>query len=234
VSAVPSSGALAPPAALRPSEYTAALIQALRDHADRVRGASVLDMGCGSGVVLAAAAALGARSVTGIDIEPGAIASSRVLLEAIGRDATVRCVHSDLWSAVPAGRYDVIVANLPQFPLAATDLPGRLPSWSAGGRDGRRLLDPFLDGLAARLAPDGAALLTHNAFIDIPASRALAARHGLTLASVARTLVVLPAEKLARMTPEILTAESGRTIHRYGPYAFGEMHVVSVGRGLVR
>ena len=224
----------APPATLRPSEYTAALIQALHDHADRVRGASVLDMGCGSGVVLAAAAALGARSLTGIDIEPDAIASSSLLLEGIGRAASVRCLRSDLWSDVPTGRYDVIVANLPQFPLAATDLPGRLPTWSAGGRDGRLLLDPFLDGLTTRLTAEGVALLTHNAFIDIPSSRDRVARQGLTLVSVSRTLVVLPAEKLARMTPEILAAQAGRTIHRYGSYAFGDMHVVSIGRGVVR
>ena len=224
----------APPAALRPSEYTAALIQVLHERADRVRGAAVLDMGCGSGVVLAAAAALGARSVTGIDIEADAVASSAELLRAIDADVQVCCLRSDLWRDVPPGRYDIVVANLPQFPLAATDLPGRLPTWSAGGRDGRLLLDPFLEGLAGQLAPDGAAFLTHNAFVDIPASRELAARYGLTLASVARTLVVLPPEKLARMTPELLAAESGRTIHRYGSYAFGEMHVVSVGRGTVR
>lgn len=230
MSAVQSTREAAPPAALRPSEYTAALIQVLHERADRVRGAAVLDMGCGSGVVLAAAAVLGARSVTGIDIEADAVASSAELLRAIDADVQVCCLRSDLWRDVPPGRYDVVVANLPQFPLAATDLPGRLPTWSAGGRDGRLLLDPFLDGLVERLAPDGMAFLTHNAFIGIAASRDRLARHGLELGTVSRVMVALPAEKLARMTPELLAAESGRTIHRYGPYAFGEMHVVAIGR----
>jgi release factor glutamine methyltransferase len=30
------------------------------------------------------------------------------------------------------------------------------------------------------------------------------------------------------MTPSVLRAEQGRSIHRYGPYAFGDMHVVEL------
>jgi len=47
-------------AALRPSEYTAALIQLLQAKAAKVRGAKVLEIGSGSGVVLAALGELGA------------------------------------------------------------------------------------------------------------------------------------------------------------------------------
>ena len=62
-----------PVPALRPSEYTAALIQALRAEPETVRGANVLEIGSGSGVVLAALGALGAASLCGIDIEEDAI-----------------------------------------------------------------------------------------------------------------------------------------------------------------
>ena len=76
--------------ALRPSEYTAALIQALRSDSGRVAGARVLEIGCGSGVVLAALAAMGAASVCGVDIESNAVAVSTRLLddlrEMFGRD----------------------------------------------------------------------------------------------------------------------------------------------------
>src|SRR6185503_19961804 len=58
-----------PVKALRPSEYTSALIQALRSEPERVRGKEVLEIGSGSGVVLAVLGALGAGSVCGIDIE---------------------------------------------------------------------------------------------------------------------------------------------------------------------
>ena len=69
----PSSGIAL--AALRPSEYTAALIQVLQANAGRVRGATVLEIGSGSGVVLAALGGLGAASLCGIDIEEDAVAS---------------------------------------------------------------------------------------------------------------------------------------------------------------
>lgn len=52
----------APVPALRPSEYSAALIQVLQWNAQRIRGASVLDVGSGSGIVLASLAVMGART----------------------------------------------------------------------------------------------------------------------------------------------------------------------------
>lgn len=227
MSALPQAAQSAPPPALRPSEYTALLVQALHERAACLRDARVLDMGCGSGVVLAAACALGARSVCGVDIEDEAVRASAALLQARAHVET-QIVRGNLWEGVPDGHYDVVLANLPQFPLAATDLPGRLPSWSAGGRDGRLLLDPFLDGLGSRLASGGRALLAHNAFIGIDATRRRLARHGLALETVMRTLVAIPTEKMARMTPAILAAETGRTLRRFGPYAFGEVHTVEV------
>ena len=54
----------APIPALRPSEYTATLIQTLQARADNVRGADVLEIGSGSGVVLAALGAMGDRKST--------------------------------------------------------------------------------------------------------------------------------------------------------------------------
>ena len=49
--------------------------------------------------------------------------------------------------------------------------------------------------------------------------------------SVADTLLVpLPPAKLARMTPAVLQRESGRSIHRFGAYAFGEVHVLAIDR----
>src|SRR4029450_6586491 len=67
-------------AALRPSEYTAALIQGLQAKSTSVRGAKVLEIGSGSGVVLAALGELGAASLCGIDIEEDAVESGMLLL----------------------------------------------------------------------------------------------------------------------------------------------------------
>ncbi|MGQ0583078.1 MAG: methyltransferase domain-containing protein [Reyranella sp.] len=222
----PTAPAVIP--ALRPSEYTSALIQVLRAEAARVRGARALEIGCGSGVVLAALGAMDAASLCGIDIEPAAIAASTQLLGDLGHDAIAELHHGDMWRPVTGRRFDLIVANLPHFPMEPVEFAGRLPTWSAGGADGRSLLDPFLTGLAGHLVAGGRAVITHNAFDDLARSRELAAQNGLSIKVVLTTLVYISPEKLARMTADVLRAENGRTIHRHGPYTFGEMYIVEI------
>jgi release factor glutamine methyltransferase len=227
VSDTPSELALA---ALRPSEYTAALIQVLQAKSAMVRDAKVLEIGSGSGVVLAALGELGAASLCGIDIEEDAVTSGMLLLAELGHGDTAELHLGDMWLPVAGRRFDLIVANLPHFPMERSDVPGRLPSWSAGGSNGRALLDPFLEGLDAHLAADGRAIITHNAFVDLDRSREILAGCGLVLRVVLTTLVYIPDDKLARVTAAVLAVQDGRTIHRYGPYAFGEMHIVEIAR----
>jgi release factor glutamine methyltransferase len=217
-------------AALRPSEYTAALIQVLQAKPAVVRGSTALEIGSGSGVVLAALGALGAASLCGIDIEEDAVTSGMLLLAELGHDKTAELYLGDMWLPVTGRRFDLIVANLPHFPMERSDVPGRLPTWSAGGTDGRALLDPFLEGLARHLAPEGRAIITHNAFVGLECSREILAGFGLKLQVALTILVCIPDDKVARMSARVLGAEDGRTIHRYGPYAFGEMHIVEIGR----
>lgn len=214
--------------AMRPSEYTAALIQALRADASRIRNARVLEIGSGSGVVLAVMGALGAASLCGVDIEDEAIASSALLLGELGHGGIVDLHCGDMWLPVAGRRFDLIGANLPHFPMEPVEVAGRLPTWSAGGANGRLLLDPFLAGLADHLAPGGRAVITHNGFVDLGSSRDLLARSGLSLRIVLSALVYITPEKLALMTADVLRAEEGRTIHRYGPHTFAEMHIVEI------
>jgi release factor glutamine methyltransferase len=214
--------------ALRPSECTAALIQALRARAAWVRGASALEIGSGSGVVLAALGALDAASLCGIDIEPEAMASGSLLLTDLGHGGCAELRQGDMWLPVTGRRFDLIAANLPHFPMKPTPFNGRLPSWSSGGADGRILLDRFLIGLPAHLAPGGRAIITHNGFVSLDRSRALLQPAGLAVRIATTVLVCIPEAKLELMTPAILRAEEGRSIHRYGPYAFGEVHVTEI------
>ena len=215
--------------ALRPSEYTAALIQVLQVDAARLRGANVLEIGSGSGVVLAALGALGAASVCGVDIEQDAVEAGGLLLRRLGHDnAEFHC--GDMWLPVAGRRFDLVVANLPHFPMEPVPVSGRLPTWSAGGADGRWLLDGFIKGLPIHLEVGGRAIITHNAFVGLERSRSLARTHGLGFDIRFSVLVYIPEPKLARMTPAVLRAEEGRTLHRYGPYTFGEVHIVEIGR----
>ncbi len=225
----PGNSRLQASAALRPSEYTAALIHVLRARAAWVRGANALEIGSGSGVVLAALAALGAASLCGTDIESEAVASSALLLRGLGHGDNVQMYRGDMWLPVAGRRFDLITANLPHFPMEPREFANRLPSWSSGGPNGRRLLDRFLDGLPAHLAPGSRAVITHNAFVDLELSRAIVERGGLSLRVAMTVLVHIPSEKLGLMTRSILCCEEGRSIHLYGPYAFAEMHIVEIG-----
>jgi len=213
-------------AALRPSEYTAALVQVIRSEPSRVRGARVLEIGCGSGVVLAVLGGLGAVSLCGVDIEKDAIATGRSLLGELGHDAEIH--QGDMWQPVAGRRFDLIVANLPHFPMDHFEVAGRLSTWSSGGIDGRELLDPFLEGLPDHFTANGRALITHNAFVDVERSRELLRRHGLAMHIVRTVLVHVAKEKIDLMTPSILAAEEGRSIHRYGPHVFADMHIVEI------
>jgi release factor glutamine methyltransferase len=194
-----------------------------------VRDASALEIGAGSGVVLAAMGELHAASLCGVDIERAAVASGGLLLRRLGYGGKVEMYLGDMWRPVAGRRFDLIVANLPQFPMEPLAYAGRLPTWSAGGPDGRRLIDRFLGGLAGHLVPCGRAVITHNAFVDLELTRAMVARDGLALRVAMTVLVNLSSEKFDLMTRNVLSVAQGRSIHRYGPYAFAEMHVVEIG-----
>ena len=191
-----------------------------------MRGARVLEIGCGSGVILAVMGSLGAVSLCGVDIETDAIATGQSLLGDLGYDSDIH--QGDMWQPVAGRRFDLIVANLPHFPMDHFEVAGRLSTWSSGGIDGRELLDPFLEGLPDHFAANGRALITHNAFVGVERSRQILRRHGLAMNIVKTVLVHVANDKIDLMTPAILKAEEGRSIHRYGPHVFADMHIVEI------
>ncbi|PKO90413.1 MAG: 50S ribosomal protein L11 methyltransferase [Betaproteobacteria bacterium HGW-Betaproteobacteria-10] len=90
---------------------------------------SVLDYGCGSGILAIAAARLGAGRVAGVDIDPQAVASARANAER----NEVTALFAD--SAEPvAGEYDLVVANILSNPLRVL-----APAICAHVRSGGRL-----------------------------------------------------------------------------------------------
>ena len=76
------------------------------------RGESVLDYGCGSGILTIAALKLGAGSGTGVDIDPQAIKSS---CDNAAQNEVQAAFY--LPEQLPAGQYDVVVANILANPL---------------------------------------------------------------------------------------------------------------------
>lgn len=92
-------------------------------------GVSLLDYGCGSGILAIAAARLGAARVAGVDIDPLAVDAARANAERNG----VTALFAD--SAQPVtGEYDLVVANILSNPLRVL-----APAICAHVRSGGRL-----------------------------------------------------------------------------------------------
>jgi ribosomal protein L11 methyltransferase len=73
-------------------------------------GRAILDFGCGSGILGIAALALGARTATGLDIDPQALEATRGNAVRNGCAGRLRIAHPD--DEAPATPHDVIVANI--------------------------------------------------------------------------------------------------------------------------
>ena len=107
---------------------------------------TVLDIGCGSGVLAIAAVKLGARSAIGIDIDPDALENARENAGLNDLADRVRFEEGDFRPELPEGREmtdcaDVVTANL------------------TGG-----LLERSAEALATAVAPDG--FLIVSGFMD--------------------------------------------------------------------
>jgi release factor glutamine methyltransferase len=214
----------------RPSDYTGLLMHALRARAVGYARGSGLDMGVGSGVLLATLGLLGVERLVGVDIDPFALGAAETLLGDARLMSRTRLLHGSLWQPVGDARFDIVVANLPHFAAVRPSDPERSPHWSMGGADGRCLLDPFLAELGPHLTEDGAALITHNAFVGVGRTEAMLARQGLRARTVLSTTVPLHPHKTEVLTDEVRAKYTGSGITRVGPYEFADVQILEIRR----
>jgi ribosomal protein L11 methyltransferase len=120
------------------------------------RGLSVLDYGCGSGILAMVAEKLGAAPVVGIDIDPQAIDSARYNSER-NRCRIDYFLPEDFGAAAELQRFDLVVANILSNPLKlmAPMLASRV---AAGGR-------LVLSGVLARQADE--VIAAYAPFIEL-------------------------------------------------------------------
>ncbi len=82
---------------------------------EALSGKTVLDFGCGSGVLAVAALLLGAESAIGVDIDPQALLASRDNAAKNGVESRLTCFYPE---QLPADfRADVVLANILANPL---------------------------------------------------------------------------------------------------------------------
>ena len=92
-----------------PTTYTC--LEALDQLA--MTGASVLDVGTGSGILAISALRLGAADVVALDIDPQAVRAARQNFRRTGTSRQITLIQGTLpHAAVPAGKFDLAVANI--------------------------------------------------------------------------------------------------------------------------
>ena len=107
------------------------LARFLLDRPATVAGRRVLDLGCGGGLVAIAAAKAGAREVQAVDIDPAAIAATR--LNAAANGARVDARLADLLDEAPPEVDFVLVGDLFYAPRLAKRVVAYLERCRAAG-----------------------------------------------------------------------------------------------------
>jgi release factor glutamine methyltransferase len=210
---------------LKPSVYSCMLLSEALKHLSVSACSNLLDIGVGSGVMLAAAAQLGVKDLWGVDINAEAIKAAASLLSATAPTHRPQLLHGDMWAPLPDGmRFSLVVANLPHFPGEYHDVT-RPVGWDGGG--GRKTIDRFMAGLPERLANDGVALMTHQDLIGFDTTCALIRRLGLRCATLTEWLVFEPPERMQTVRGETLQSVS-TDIKHIGGYAFMNARVIKI------
>ena len=113
-------------------------------------GETVLDYGCGSGILGIAAARLGAQTVLGVDIDDNALIAARDNAAANGVEIALRHSRDPL-----PERFDIVIANILTNPLCvlAPLLAGRV------ARSGQLALSGVLESQAEMVAAAYAPLI---------------------------------------------------------------------------
>ncbi len=160
--------------ALIPRPETEELVELALQRAEKKPGMSVLDMGCGSGIIgitLALELAPHKPDVTMADISTDALALTLENATALG--ARVRTYRSDLFSAwtpspenavVPPSGFDLVLANLPYVPEgeraeASPEVQHDPATALYGGEDGLDIVRRFLADALPHLAPGALVML---------------------------------------------------------------------------
>lgn len=177
------------PGVFVPSSTSKVLAEALRVNP----GETVVDAGCGCGVLSLVAAKLGAGKVIGTDFSEAAVKCATANAERLGLSDVAEFRAGDLLTPVDGVRADVLIADVSGIPDAVAEVTGWFPDGKGGGRTGAELPVAMLAQAAAHLRPGGRVYLPTGTIQDDAAI--LAAAHevfGAAMEPVAKKEFPLP------------------------------------------
>jgi release factor glutamine methyltransferase len=125
-----------------------------------IKNKEVLEIGVGTGLISIACAKKGAKKVVGVDINPYAVKLAKE--NAKLNNVDVLFFESDLFENVN-GKFDIILFNPPYLPTSEDDkIESYLNYAFDGGKNGREILDRFIDNLPKYLKKGGVAQILQS------------------------------------------------------------------------
>jgi SAM-dependent methyltransferase len=158
------------PLDIRLSEHTfqpSTISVLLADALEIEPGDTVVDVGCGSGILSIIAAKLGAGRVLGVDAAPDVVEVATANAEAHGVAATTEFFQGDLYEPLPSGiQADIVIGDVSGVPDAIAAESGWFPSRRGGGPRGSELPIRMIEGVGQILRRGGRFLLPTGTLQD--------------------------------------------------------------------
>jgi release factor glutamine methyltransferase len=146
-----------------PAEDTFLISELLKVEEDDV----VLDVGTGCGI-LSVLAAEKAKHVVAVDINPYAIECARKNAEVNGVEGKIEFRYGDLFHSIkPNEKFTLILFNAPYLPSEPGEERDLIAKAWAGGQDGRKIIDSFVEGVSSYLAVGGRIQLIQSSLSDV-------------------------------------------------------------------
>jgi ribosomal protein L11 methyltransferase len=130
-------------------------------------GSTVIDVGCGSGVLSIIAAKLGARMVFGVDAAEGTVEVATANAEAQGVGDRTSFHQGNIFDPLPENvEADLVIGDISGIPDTLATASGWFPSGLAGGPTGAELPMRMLDEAKRFLRKGGRLLLPTGSLQD--------------------------------------------------------------------
>lgn len=194
-------------------------------------GDTVLDAGCGSGVLSFVAARHGAARVIGSDVSAEAVACAEENARRLGLADVTEFRCGSLFEPVQDIRADVLIADISGVPDAIAQVSGWFPDGRGGGPTGAELPTAMLEGIEKHVAPEGTVYLPTATIQDEPAVLRAARRvFGKEMHPVATRNFPLPDAVARAADVARLISDGVIRLSRRGSRLFWRLTVWSCGR----